>query len=254
MRLPNRIDIARFDKRWKRVRLFGRVTACVFLAAGLAFVAATLGVGEPEAMIPGLLIALGGLAIGIMYVARSDRRISPTYFSVTQGHVWWLGLKVIAHVAVLGYAWMAVGVFITTPWAQIPPSRQTPIGGVIYTLIALVSLIGAILLDCNYFHRPAIEVSARGVTVQYFRRRLYLPLADIGKVALFPEGAGEIRIYPAHERLVQREVRGYFTPSTKDLSMPIYVGRNGVTAQELTDNLVRFSPAAPTSNDGARPA
>ncbi|MEP9395150.1 hypothetical protein ABLE94_23225 [Gordonia sp. VNK1] len=87
--------------------------------------------------------------------------------------------------------------------------------------------------------------------MQYFRRRLYLPMSDIGKVTLFPQGAGEIHIFPADDRLIQREVGGYFTPSAKDPTIPIYVLRNGVTARQLIENLTRFAWTATTPDDSS---
>lgn len=246
MRLPSDNEIARFDQRAPRVALATRVTSVVFILFGAVCIVAPLAAGEPEAMVPGFSLLLVGAALLLLAIGKPDVAVSSTYFSVAQGRAWWNGLKVIAHLCAFGYAWLAVGAFITPSWAQISPSIRTPTAGASFIVIALVSLVLTILMDCNYFHRPALEVSPRGVTVQYFRRRLHIPLADIGKVMLFPQGAGEIHIYPADGCLVQREVRGYFTPSTKDQSIPIYVLRNGVTAQQVTENLTRFSRAAST--------
>lgn len=240
MSTPSVNEIESFDRRTQRVATACRIAMVILMAFGLFGIVAPFAVGEPEAAIAGFTLFVLGAGILFLAVGRPEVASSPTYFAVAQGLAWWNGLKIVVHLCAFGCAWIAAGAFITPSWAQISPSARTPIVGVVSVVVCLAALVGAILLDCNYFHRPAIEVSDRGVTVQYFRRRLYLPLVDIGKITLFPQGAGEIRIFPTHDSLVQREVNGYFTPSTKDQSILIYALRNGITAKQFTDALARF--------------
>ncbi|RPA64703.1 hypothetical protein EF294_06115 [Gordonia oryzae] len=215
--------------------------AALFIVAGIVGIVVALVRGEPEALIPIVSLQLIGAALLLLATGRPDTAETSTYFSVARGSRWWQGLKLIAHLCAFVYAWIAIGALAAPSWAQISPSIRSPLTGVACIFISLISFVGSILMDINYVRRPAIEISAKGVTVQYFRRRLHIPLAGIGRVSLFPQGAGEIYLYPSQGYTIQREVGGNFEPSIKQKSIPIYVMRNGITAEQLTQSLARFA-------------
>lgn len=241
MDLPSHEEIAEFDRRAPRVAAAGIAVAALFIGAGIVGIVVALVRGEPEALIPIVSLQLVAVALLFLVTGTPDTAETSTVLSVAQGRRWWQGLKLIAHLCAFGYAWLAIGALATPSWAQISPSIRSPLTGVAFILVSVISVVLSIQMDINYLRRPAIEISAKGVTVQYFRRRLHVPLAGIGRVSLVSQGAGEIHIFPSHGCTIQREVGGNFEPSTKQKSIPIYVMRNGITAEQLTQSLARFT-------------
>lgn len=155
MNLPSHDEITRFDQRTRRYFLAARVISAVFVVCGGIAMVAPLVVGEPEALIVGVSIFVLGAAMLLLAIGRSDAAMSPVFFSVTQGGTWWNGLKVIAHLCAFVYAAFAWVTFAAPPRSADSSSLQTMTVGAIYAIIALVSLVAAILVDCNYFRRPA---------------------------------------------------------------------------------------------------
>ncbi|MFT4126662.1 MAG: hypothetical protein QM662_10580 [Gordonia sp. (in: high G+C Gram-positive bacteria)] len=251
MNVPPDDDIARFDRRVRRFRVFARIGATAFIAVGLCLTPVTVIAGEPEAAIPVSTFAILGLGLLLMSTGKADIAETRSYFAVTQGRAWWNGMRILIHLLALTYTSFAVGV-VTDPQVQMASSIAAQISFALYSAVAISSAVASILFDGNYFRRPALEVSARGLTVQYFRRRFHIPLADIGTIAPSPSRTGELHVCPAPGRRIQREIRGYFEPSTTDRSMPIYVLRHGVTATHLIQSLSQFSDS-PTDPADARP-